>query len=311
MSKSILFLTLSIYSIFAIGQDTIVKIDNSKLIVKISEISEQSIKYSKFDYIDGPIYIINIKEVKEVILKNNEHIIYNSGLHNSDSTYSSINENKTPSRISTINKPSDEFVRIGFTYGGSISYMTSLPSIQEYTSETVYYDISSKYGYLSGFNLRYIYSKSWGFKLGANIQNFQFDENVTTYDKYSKTTSTSNFETHIRTLNAPIQFSFYKGKKYIFNIDFGLMISFPLKAYRNEEKHEYGFVRNSTIDFKEEITKVLFQEFTQAGITIEINKYTNVLVNFFQTYYLMDFVENSKQKGVMFGALIEINVKLD
>lgn len=60
-----LYLTLSAYS-----QDVIVKNDQTEIKAKIEEITETTIKYKKFEMLDGPTYNINVKDVFMIIYKN-------------------------------------------------------------------------------------------------------------------------------------------------------------------------------------------------------------------------------------------------
>lgn len=52
------------------GQDIIIKNDKTEIKAKIEELTETTIKYKKFDMLDGPIYNINKRDVFMVIYKN-------------------------------------------------------------------------------------------------------------------------------------------------------------------------------------------------------------------------------------------------
>lgn len=62
------FLALSIIDAFA--QDIIVKNDKTEIKAKIEELTETTIKYKKFEMLDGPSYNINKRDVFMVIYKN-------------------------------------------------------------------------------------------------------------------------------------------------------------------------------------------------------------------------------------------------
>lgn len=62
------FLVLSWLATFA--QDVIVKNDKTEIKAKIEEVTETTIKYKKFEMLDGPIYNINKRDVFMVIYKN-------------------------------------------------------------------------------------------------------------------------------------------------------------------------------------------------------------------------------------------------
>lgn len=59
---------LSVLSMY--GQDTLVKTDHSKLAVKVIEVNPVTVKYKRFDYPDGPLIIIDKKEVSAIVYQN-------------------------------------------------------------------------------------------------------------------------------------------------------------------------------------------------------------------------------------------------
>lgn len=61
----LLFIAVKFYS-----QDIIVKKDSTKLISKLLEINPQKIKYSRFDNLKGPIYVISKNDVAYIIYSN-------------------------------------------------------------------------------------------------------------------------------------------------------------------------------------------------------------------------------------------------
>ena len=65
MKKYLLFVILAfvLASVSANAQDVIVKTDNSTILSKVEEITEESIKYRKWNNLDGPVYVISISEV--------------------------------------------------------------------------------------------------------------------------------------------------------------------------------------------------------------------------------------------------------
>ena len=64
------FLACILASGSAYAQDVIVKTDNSTILSKVEEISTESIKYRKWDNLDGPVYILNISEVISINYSN-------------------------------------------------------------------------------------------------------------------------------------------------------------------------------------------------------------------------------------------------
>jgi len=101
------FLVLSFFacilaSVSANAQDVIVKTDNSTILSKVEEISAESIKYRKWDNLDGPIYVLNISEVIS--------INYSNGTME---TFKDINTSSTKSY--SINETTDTSTNIAAT----------------------------------------------------------------------------------------------------------------------------------------------------------------------------------------------------
>lgn len=63
-----LFLIFQLCSVY--GQDTIVKKDHSKLAVRLIEVNTETLTYKRFDYPDGPLFILEKKEVEAIIYQN-------------------------------------------------------------------------------------------------------------------------------------------------------------------------------------------------------------------------------------------------
>ena len=72
MRKYLLFVILAfvLASVSANAQDVIVKTDNSTILSKVEEITEESIKYRKWNNLDGPVYVISISEVISINYSN-------------------------------------------------------------------------------------------------------------------------------------------------------------------------------------------------------------------------------------------------
>ncbi len=71
--KKIILLLLIFVSVITKAQDQLFKKDNSKLEVKILEITPTQVKYKLFSNPDGPLYVINKNEVALIIYKNGQH----------------------------------------------------------------------------------------------------------------------------------------------------------------------------------------------------------------------------------------------
>lgn len=67
-NHTIIVFLLSI--IYAKAQDIIIKNDKTEIKAKIEEITETTIKYKKFEMLDGPIYNISVNDVFMIMYKN-------------------------------------------------------------------------------------------------------------------------------------------------------------------------------------------------------------------------------------------------
>jgi hypothetical protein len=74
----LILLAISFSNIFR-AQDQLFKRDNTKLIVKITEISSEEIKYKLTSNLNGPVYIVSKAEVSLIIYENGEHEVINTG----------------------------------------------------------------------------------------------------------------------------------------------------------------------------------------------------------------------------------------
>ncbi len=58
-------------------QDTIKVVEGELIIAKVKEINEKEITYKKFTNINGPLYIVNKKDVISIAYQNGETEIFN------------------------------------------------------------------------------------------------------------------------------------------------------------------------------------------------------------------------------------------
>ena len=70
-----LFAILAII-ISATAQDIIVTNESKKIEAKITEVSKSEIKYKKFDYQDGPTFILSTDDIVTIIYANGEVVLY-------------------------------------------------------------------------------------------------------------------------------------------------------------------------------------------------------------------------------------------
>lgn len=71
-----LLLTFNV-AMCATAQDVLVKKDGSTILSKVIEISDTQVKYKKHSNIDGPTYIINVKELQSINYQNGEKELFN------------------------------------------------------------------------------------------------------------------------------------------------------------------------------------------------------------------------------------------
>jgi hypothetical protein len=68
--KRITFFTFLLISFASIGQDLIVKKDGTIIKSKILEVTDEQVKYKKFDNADGPIYVITLANITAINYEN-------------------------------------------------------------------------------------------------------------------------------------------------------------------------------------------------------------------------------------------------
>lgn len=60
------------------AQDQLFKKDNTKLLVKITEVSPEEIKYKLFSNLNGPIYVESKRDISLIIYENGQHEVINT-----------------------------------------------------------------------------------------------------------------------------------------------------------------------------------------------------------------------------------------
>jgi len=73
MKKNLFTLLIVCLAAFAVAQDQLFKRDNTKLEVKVLEVTPTEVKYKLFSNPDGPLYLINKNEIALIIYKNGAH----------------------------------------------------------------------------------------------------------------------------------------------------------------------------------------------------------------------------------------------
>ncbi len=64
------YLFFILHAISVKAQDVIVKMDNSTILSKVEEVSDQIVKFRKWNNLDGPIYVLNISEIMSINYSN-------------------------------------------------------------------------------------------------------------------------------------------------------------------------------------------------------------------------------------------------
>jgi hypothetical protein len=77
--KKHLIILLAILSGFLHAQDQLFKKDNSKILVKVTEISTDEVKYKLFENLGGPTYILQKSEVALIIYEGGRHEVMEDG----------------------------------------------------------------------------------------------------------------------------------------------------------------------------------------------------------------------------------------
>ena len=148
MKKGILAILLFnlFLSTIIVAQDTIITNDNTKIIAKVLEVSQNTVKYNKFNNNEGPTYIINVSEIREIIYKNGEKdIFYTKNNNNAKNDNDNIQNNK-------IERPFIKglrfncYVENGFFKNVHASYTATDPIIGAYNP-----DICLDYGVTTQF----------------------------------------------------------------------------------------------------------------------------------------------------------------
>ena len=78
MKRVFLLFSAVMASAFLFSQDIIITTDAKKIEAKITEVSKSEIKYKKFDYQDGPTFILSTDDIVTIIYANGEVVLYNN-----------------------------------------------------------------------------------------------------------------------------------------------------------------------------------------------------------------------------------------
>ncbi len=74
--KKIMFAVILLLPCFSFAQDKIYKTDNTIIDVKVTDVTDDVIKYKKFSNLDGPTYNVKKTELKMIVYENGEKEMY-------------------------------------------------------------------------------------------------------------------------------------------------------------------------------------------------------------------------------------------
>ena len=77
MKRSVILLVCALCTWMAMAQDIIVTKDAKRIEAKIQEVSSTEIKYKKFTYQDGPVFVLPIADVNSILFENGDVQVYN------------------------------------------------------------------------------------------------------------------------------------------------------------------------------------------------------------------------------------------
>lgn len=70
MKHLIIVCVLFSLSLSVKAQDTIIKRDGAKIVVKLTEVNPDNVRYKKFDYLDGPVFTLQKEEINYLAYSN-------------------------------------------------------------------------------------------------------------------------------------------------------------------------------------------------------------------------------------------------
>lgn len=152
----ILFFTVNLFC-----QDVIIKKDSAKIETKILEVRQTEIKYKVFNYLEGPIYVININEVA--------YVIYSNGIRDVFNKTNEQPENIKTNTIYIAHKNLKDTVRIGdyikFNILAAIVVYNSFSNVprKDYlamTSSAEYKYVSTKQNVTFNLGFNFLFGKS-------------------------------------------------------------------------------------------------------------------------------------------------------
>jgi hypothetical protein len=101
--KQLTILPLLLLSLSAFSQDVISKKDGTELKVKVTEVTEEAIKYKKFENLDGPTYSLETAKIVKIKYENGSEESYAAVENKANTTQTASNNGEKPAKL--INDP--------------------------------------------------------------------------------------------------------------------------------------------------------------------------------------------------------------
>jgi hypothetical protein len=176
MKKALLIVTVIFCANLVLAQDQLFMTDNTKLLVKITEIRPESIKYKQFDNLNGPSYVLSKNEVSLIIYENGNHEVIISNVPTNKETGGSNGKDQTTSTykidslsyykyaqsisINFLNFANNEFAFIYQREFYKKSFNLVIPFAiglgEPIITESVYFGGNSNNYYYTGYNYSYL-----------------------------------------------------------------------------------------------------------------------------------------------------------
>jgi hypothetical protein len=101
--KQLTILPLLLLSLSAFSQDVISKKDGTELKVKVTEVTDEAIKYKKFENLDGPTYSLETAKIVKIKYENGSEENYAPAENKTNTTQAASTNGEKPAKL--INDP--------------------------------------------------------------------------------------------------------------------------------------------------------------------------------------------------------------
>jgi hypothetical protein len=289
MKKHKLLLLVIILSLFSYSQDTIVRTNGKKILAKVLSIKGNKIEYKNYNYQSGPIITIYKVKVWKIIYPNGQEEVIGE-----PDFFSNIQD--------SINNGDDAKNRKGVYMG--FSYTPGFGSIFPENEELPYYyeikEKKKKYSYSYGLNIEYSFSNNYALKIGLYTSTYTFYEQIL-ISNYN--IGLSNFKYQFQEITIPVNLKMTFGSKAAFNVDIGFMFNIPRHAYITNQS------TNNAVKV-ESFKKISISENTNVYLTIPFTQSVVFGIGAYQSYGLTSYSKNEKAHNIMYGFLLNLNVKM-